>query len=697
MEQMEFEKLKLKDILEKYEEYIDDTKLELKNIYKLYNQDEAREREHNLKNRLYSLEVNVNKPYFARIDFDNENGVEDICYIGKVGVSNYDNEIVVVDWRAPISSLYYDSIIGKTSYKVNGDSINGNLKLKRQYNIENKQLIGFFDVDTVSNDDLLKPYLSINADARTKNIVATIQKEQNDIIRSDFSKNLIIQGVAGSGKTTVALHRIAYLAYNYRNLINNEQYMVIGPNKFFVNYISDMLPELNVNDVAQYDLVELTETFINQKLNLQDESEIIKKYLHGYKNDLPKIKTDLEYKNIIDTYFKDYFTNNINYKPITIYDFIVIDSTTIKQYWEEVLKRDYEDLKSAINRLISLLSKYCENNKETILSKINKHIELKMEDGADLLECRKMRTNMIDKFQSNINSIIKSHFKPMLKTSTAIYDDIKNNMNKYTSNKIILQNMNNNLKYEDLPALIYIEYKINGYKDFDKYRHIVIDEAQDYNTFSFIALQKIFPKASFSIYGDIAQSIYSYRSLDNWESIKNNFFKTVDIKYLNKSYRTTIEIMSEANKINKYLNLPEASAVIRHGNEVTYKKVLEAEEFIPLINELIADGKKSIAIISKDTEISNTLYLNLKNNINLTNISDKSVEYINGICTISCHLCKGLEFDAVIVNNINDFDINNILEMKLLYVAMTRALHSLVMTYTKKIPSLLEKNTINDN
>lgn len=690
MSQMEFEKLKLKDILEKYEEYINDTKLELKNIYKLYNQDEAKEREHNLKNRLYSLEVNVDKPYFARIDFDNENGLKDICYIGKVGVSNYDNEIIVVDWRAPISSLYYDSAIGKTSYKVNDDIINGNLKLKRQYNIENKQLIDFFDVDTVSNDDLLKPYLSVNADARTKNIVATIQEEQNDIIRSEFSKNLIIQGVAGSGKTTVALHRIAYLAYNYRNLIHNDQYMVIGPNKFFVNYISDMLPELDVNDVAQYDLVELAETFINQKLNLQNENEIIKKYLNGYKNELPKIKTDLEYKNIIDAYFKDYFTNNINYKSITIYDFVVIDPTTIEQYWEEVLKRDYDDLKSAINRLINLLSKFCENNKETILSKINKHIDLKIENGSDLLECRKMRTNMINKFQSNINSIIKNHFKLMFKKSTVIYDDIKNNMNKYTNNKILLQNIDNILKYEDLPALIYIEYKINGYKNFDKYRHIVIDEAQDYNTFSFIALQKIFPKASFSIYGDIAQSIYAYRSLDNWESIKNNVFKTIDIKYLNKSYRTTIEIMNEANKINKYLNLPEASAVIRHGNEVTYKKVLKTEEFIPLINELMADGKKNIAIISKDAETSNTLYLKLKNNINLTNISDKSVENINGICTISCHLCKGLEFDAVIINNVNNFDINNTLDMKLLYVAMTRALHSLVITYNDSIPRILQ-------
>ena len=690
MNQMEYEKLKLKNILEKYEEYIDDTKLELKNIYKLYNQDEAKEREHNLKNRLYSLEANVNKPYFARIDFDNNNGVEDICYIGKVGVSNYDNEVVIVDWRAPISSLYYDSALGSASYKVNDNIIYGNLKLKRQYNIENKKLIDFFDVDTVSNDDLLKPYLSVNADARTKNIVATIQKEQNDIIRSDFSKNLIIQGVAGSGKTTVAIHRIAYLAYNYRDIIKNNQYMVIGPNKFFINYISDMLPELDVNDVAQYDLIELAEIFINQKLNLQNENEIIKKYLNGYKNTLPKIKTSLEYKNIIDSYFNDYFHNSINIKPIKIYDLTIIDTSIISSYWSEVLKRNYDDLKSAIKRLTSLLSKYCDNHRETILLKISNHIDKKLESGKSITDCREMRKKMIEKFQSNINSIIKNHFKSMFRPSTIIYEELKENINKYTNNKIIIDNIDSILKYEDLPALMYIEYKINGYKDFDKYKHIVIDEAQDYNTFSFFTLKKIFPKASFSIYGDIAQSIYSYRSLDNWESLKNNVFNTIDIKYLNKSYRTTIEVMEEANKINKYLNLPQASAVIRHGDKVSYKKVLKLDELIPLINQLVASGKKSIAIISKDEETSTNLYSNLKEKVNLININDKNLKYIDGICTISCYLCKGLEFDAVIINNINDFNTSNILDMKLLYVAMTRALHSLIITYSNYIPSILQ-------
>ena len=173
----------------------------------------AEEKEKRLKKKLDRLEENINKPYFARIDFKSDTGVEDICYIGKIGVTNYDNEIIVVDWRAPISSLYYDSSLGKASYVVDGDTIEGILEKKRQYEIENRELIQFTDVDTVSNDELLKPYLGVKASERTKNIVSTIQQEQNEIIRSSLFQNRIIQGVAGSGKTTVALHRIAYLAY----------------------------------------------------------------------------------------------------------------------------------------------------------------------------------------------------------------------------------------------------------------------------------------------------------------------------------------------------------------------------------------------------------------------------------------------------------------------------------------------------
>lgn len=693
MDEMLIEKNKLKEITQKYDEFLEDTKLENKNVYKLHsNKEDAEKRKNYLTKKISSLEANSDKPYFARINFENENGINDNCYIGKIGISNYDNEVIIVDWRAPISSLYYDSSIGKASYKVNDEIITGNLKLKRQYDIENRQLKSFNDVDTVSNDELLKPYLGISADSRIKNIVSTIQQEQNEIIRNSLYKNLIIQGVAGSGKTTVALHRIAYLAYTYRDVINNDQYMVIGPNKFFVNYISKILPDLDVNDVSQYDLIELAENYIGEKIDLQDENQIIDQYLNNEITILPKIKTNLTWKSIIDNYFNDYYKKLLKDEPIAIKGFIVISYPTIKQCWEEAINKNYENLKSTVERCIVLLCRYIENNEETILSKVNRFIDDKVDNGESLDNCRKERELIRTKIKSNIKSIIRNHFNYMFHNATYFYTQIIKNISKYTTNIDITNNVDNLIRYEDLTSLMYINYKINGAEDYAKYRHIVIDEAQDYNDFTFYVLTKIFPKASFNIYGDIAQSIYAYRSLDNWESVKNNVFNnTIEIKTLNKSYRTTIEIMKEANKINILLNLPQANSVIRHGDKVEYIDTIDINIIKKTINEMREKGYKTIAIISKDLKQSKAMFSKLNNTLDIQNIISKEQEYSDGICTIPCHLCKGLEFDGVIINNANkdNFKQDNTLDMKLLYVAMTRALHKLVITYNVDLTRVL--------
>jgi len=422
MEQINVEKQHLNETLQKYDEFLSDTKLEFKNVYNLNtSKEEAQKRYNFLKNKIKTLETNINRPYFARIDFESNKGEKDVCYIGKVGVSNYDNEIVVVDWRAPISSLYYDSNIGNTEYLVDNHAITGKLLLKRQFEIQNRKLINYTDVDTVSNDEMLKPYLSNNADTRTKNIVSTIQKEQNEIIRHSIAKNLIIQGVAGSGKTTVALHRIAYLAYTYRNIIDNNQYMVIGPNKFFVNYISNILPELDVNDVKQFDLVELTENFIEEKLILEDEDNTINFYLNGNHSDLPKIKTSLKYKKIIDSFFYNYYKEIKSKKPIKINDFTIIDYSTIKKLWDECLTRNYDNLNAIVQRCTILLQNHFDEQKDSILTKLNKFIDDKIDSGIDINECRKERENIKTKILSNNKQIIKNYFKNMFKKTTVIY------------------------------------------------------------------------------------------------------------------------------------------------------------------------------------------------------------------------------------------------------------------------------------
>ena len=635
--------------IDKYNEVIDDSKLKLNNLRELYkhNYEAMLEEKFRLESEINSIEKAKSNPYFARIDFKSKNFF-DKCYIGKKGVTDYDNNVITVDWRAPISSLYYDSNVGECKYIAPEGIIEGNLLLKRQYTIEKGKLINFNDVDTVSNDELLKPYLSVSADNRLKNIVSTIQSEQNQIIREDMYKNLVIQGVAGSGKTTVALHRIAYLVYNNRELFKPSDYMVIGPNKFFVSYISNILPDLDVNGVTQNTLDELFLTYMKEDFKINNSLDIIKNT-----DEVSCYKVSMNMKKDIDDYFEQ--LEILPNEDFTVDKIKVLDKNYIKTIYEEINKNIFKNVKSRINRLILLLEKDIDENFSNISKKyINNEISHKN----------------IENFKSNINNYLKKYFVILNKKPKSIYMDILKIKGIYCSylNK-------NQINIEDIPALMYIKYKLSGSNDFDNYRHIVIDEAQDYGEFTFYSLNKLFKNASFSIYGDLAQSLYSYRSIDNWECLEK-IFNNFQILKLNKSYRTTIEIMEEANKINELLNLDKAIPVIRHGKEVSYTN----KEILDLINE-IKSRYKTIAIITKTQEEANNLYGKLKEKIKINLINSSNLNYDSDLNILPSYLSKGLEFDSVIIVGENGFDKNNKLEMKLLYVSMTRALHEL---YIKK-------------
>ena len=674
MEEMESEKQKLEDVLKDYKEYIEDTTLEMNNVFKLYqDKEEALKKKNLLERKLNVLKQNVEKPYFARIDFKNKKeNLTDICYIGKVGIINYDNKIIVVDWRAPISSLYYDSNVGNATYKVEEDVIDGELLLKRQYNIENQVLLSFNDVDTVSNDELLKPYLAVSVDARLKNIVSTIQSEQNEIIRSDIHKNLIVQGVAGSGKTTVALHRIAYLVYNYKDTISNNQYMVIGPNKFFINYISSVLPDLDVDDVRQYDLIEFTNNYLEENLKIES----------GYTS-LSKQKTSIEFLNIISNYLDNYFKDSCPTDDLKIKDFILLPNKKIKQVWEELNNKNYEVLFDKVDRAITLLDKYLIDNYQNTILRMNNYYDNELGKGKDILKIRTERTTTLEQLKKSYIPLLKKYFIKVIKKATTIYKEILSSLNNDN------YKYDRKIYYEDLPSLLYINYKMYGAKEYINMKHVVIDEAQDYNELTFYALKKIMKHSTFSIYGDLAQSLYPYRSLDKWEDIKVKVFNDkISIKYLSKSYRTSIEIMKEANKINKHLNLNEAEAVIRHADDVIYHKINNKYSDVEYyVNLFIEKGLKSIAIITKNQVESENIYQKLLNKINISIIDGTNQEYNGGICIITSKLSKGLEFDGVIVVDADEniYSSNNQLDMKLLYVSMTRAMHNLVVMYSEDL------------
>lgn len=641
---MEEELKNLKYTLEKYNEVIEDSNLKLKNLRELYknNYEAMLEEKFKLENSIKSIEKARKTPYFARIDFKS-NEHFDKCYIGKRGVIDYDNNIITVDWRAPISSLYYDSNVGLCEYQAPDGVIKGELLLKRQYTIENSKLINFNDVDTVSNDELLKPYLNVNADNRLKNIVSTIQSEQNKIIREDLNKNIVIQGVAGSGKSTVALHRIAYLTYNNKELYKPSDYMVIGPNRFFVTYISNILPDLDVNGVCQNTLEELFENYINEHYKINNCLDIIKE-----EDKTSKYKVSMKMQRKISQYFDNLII--LPSKDFVVENIKILGEKFIKNTYDDINKTIFKSIKSQMERLILILNKYINDNIEEISKRfINNKIEQKK----------------IDNFKQNINSYLKKYFNILNKNPKDIYIEILAELN-FDSKNI----KNNIINIEDITPLMYIKHKLSGSSELINYKHIVVDEAQDYGEFTFYTLNEIFENATFSIFGDLAQGLYPYRSLTNWEEI-SSFYKNFEILKLNKSYRTTIEIMEEANKINEILNLTKAVPVIRHGERVEYYS-----ENINKLLEKIKIKYKTIAIITKNMEDSINLYNEL-NSKEISLITSDNLNYDYKITILPSYLSKGLEFDAVILLHESKYNKNNILDMKLLYVSMTRALHKL--------------------
>lgn len=687
------EKEHLEYTIQEYETLIEETGIQLNTIKQNFTIDEdARfQMVDSLNQKIRLLKKDILKPYFARIDFKNEKDFKDICYIGKNGVINNDNEIITVDWRAPIATLYYDSNIGKCSYIGPDGIINGELLLKRQYEIENSILLSYSDVDIVSNDEILKPYLNVNSDNRLKNIVASIQSEQNEIIRKKIGSNIIVQGVAGSGKTTVALHRIAYLVYNYRNIIKPEQYMIIGPNKFFVNYISDVLPDLDVHNVKQLDFIELTKEILDEEFDVIDTED----------NESTYYKTSLKYRDVIDNYIKDLNNEVVPNVDLSMHGFSIMKHNHIRNIYENINEK-YDSLLSKVEKCIILIEKEIYNDNEKLILNSNKYIDdLYNEESDEKIKqkLKKQREELKNEIKNNCHNILKKYFKIINNSILKLYSNLLDNVDKYIDDRLILNYLKKDSKlikrkqieYEDLTSLIYLKYKVSGSSNYSNYRHIVIDESQDYNEFIFYTLKKLFNNATFSIFGDLAQSIYPYRSIENWDIINEKIMEA-QILNLSKSYRTSIEIMNEANKINSFLNLNKSEPVIRHGSIPQYIKIEDNEIIFNKIKEFLNNGYKTIAVISKNSEDSSDIYNYLKNKIDIINIDDNTDEYNGGICTITSKLSKGLEFDCVILNKVDNriFDINNRTDMKLLYVSMTRPLHELVITYKENLVKILK-------
>lgn len=720
--EFELEKEKLFKTIEIIKDILVDKEEELKNLFNNFigDREELWKIADMKKIHIRNLKTSVNKPYFARIDFtSDEDGKVSTVYIGKNGVIK-NTDIIVTDWRAPVSSLYYDAEIGRCSFEAPNGTISGNMSLKRQFEIELGELQEYFDVDLVSNDELLQKYLNSNNDARLKSIVSTIQKEQNDVIRKKIFDNIIIQGVAGSGKTTVALHRIAYLVYNYMKTIKQNQYLVIGPNPVFLKYIKSVLPDLDVSSVEQCTFEQFAQKYIDENISVNSSDKKVIDNIEGKNNsDVDKFKCSIKYKKMIDKFLKIYFYS-ITSKSLMLGNFEVIPQNIMREIFEGTEEVYSKDLNNKIEITIDRLCKYIEDNYDFITSRYNNYSFELFKNVQTDEEKNKMR-NMFSKdraeLSKNCRSILRKYFNKSKVSTIKLYKLFISSINDYDiynynniselKRKIQKNIKNNSYDFEDLSALIYIKTALGLNKNYERIKHTVIDEAQDLGEFNFYVLKESLPASTFSIFGDLAQSIYDYRGINNWNEVNEVMFSgNGEIVNFNKSYRTTAEIMESADDVLDSIGLSRSDMVVRHGNPVQVSEIEDANNIPEYIAEKICEykekGYKTIAVISKTDLLSNYINKALKMfGINIPNVTanDDLIDEKFRVCTISNQLAKGLEFDAVILNNANEeiYSSNSSLDMKLLYVALTRALHELDIVYSGTITKPLSGNLKKSN
>ncbi len=682
--------------------------------------------------RLKEIEKIKSKPYFARLDFKEKENTEEL-YIGKLSIIDKDTHIpIVIDWRTPIANLYYDGRVGKASYECLDGTIEGEILLKRQFIIENGKLERYSDIDLTTNDELLQQALGQNADSRLKNIVATIQEEQNKIIRADMFKPLVIQGVAGSGKTTIALHRIAYLIYNHEQEFNPEEFMIIAPNKFFLNYISNILPDLGVENVKQCTFEEFASETIGKKLKISDENEKLVKIVNNESKDIDtkiliqesKFKSSIQFKKIIDQYLE-----KIEKDLLPKEDF-VIEGYTVMKYEElqNLFLNTYLDdciadrILKIKRDLIFNLRQHSQNIINKIKEERTKSIQRLYLANLTEEEIQKNRVKIFEE-KENILKLLEEKIEKIAEMYTKnikLYDgvyyytdfiknyvgtlDIEKNLKDYLIENTYSNLKKNSITYEDLAPILYLQYRIKGISSKERLKHVVIDEAQDYGEFQFDVLKTILNSNSLTILGDIYQGVHYYRGIENWgHFIDVEFGKDIaEFRVLSKTYRTTKEIMNVAN--NVLMKLPEyerenivlGEPVIDIKDCVTYNKCENLKEIIAKVNEkidkYIKEKYKSIAIIGKDKKECEYIYKELskiRKDINL--IQSKDSNYEAGINIVPSYLAKGLEFDCVIVFNANEEKYKeNSLDIKILYVVLTRAMSKLDICYLNNVTKLLE-------
>ena len=597
-------------------------------------------------------------PYFGRIDFleKKENSKVMPIYIGIHTFYDPESRATLIhDWRAPVSSMFYDHELGEAGYRSPSGEIKGVISLKRQYRIRGGKMEFMIESALTVHDDILQKELSSNVDDKMKNIVATIQREQNQIIRNEDIRTLIIQGVAGSGKTSIALHRIAYLLYTFRDSISSKDILIISPNKVFSDYISNVLPELGEETVPETSMEQILSGVLEHKYKYQTYFGLVNELLEkpssslidriaykasfGFISELDKFILHIE-----NTYFKA--------ADVKLTKYITIPAPFIE---EQYLRFN----RYPIRRRFDAMADYM----------------------LDMLKIQ---------YAFTVTTAGRNLLKKEIRLMFAGNNDIQvyKDFFKWTNNPgMFKMRKGHTLEYSDLAPLAYLHLALEGSGNQPfRVKHLLIDEMQDYSPIQYKVIQKLFPCRK-TVLGDAGQSVNPYGS-STAETIQKSLTAS-EIMKLCKSYRSTFEITDFAQKIHPNAEL---EPVARHGEKPQILQFGSAVEELSGIMGLIStyrkSGYKSLGIICKTEQQAREMADMLKSYANdISFLSSQSSAFVQGIVIISAHMAKGLEFDEVIIPQTDERNYRSEIDKSMLYVAVTRAMHRLTLTFHEARPT----------
>ncbi|MCM8710695.1 AAA family ATPase [Clostridium sp. SYSU_GA19001] len=616
--------------------------------------------------RLKELTILLSAPYFGRVDFKEENfeGVDTI-YVGRFGMTpEGEYEPVVVDWRAPISSLFYTSRLGENSYMAPAGRIDVNILLKRQFIIKKGKLLGMFDSALDVKDDILQMVLSGNTTSKLRDIIMTIQEEQDNLIRQPKDKTIVVDGVAGSGKTTIALHRVAYLLYNYRDTLQ-DKVLILGPNSIFMEYIGTVLPSLGEVGVRQTTFRDFAIDILGIS-NVMNFKDYMEKVLKNDKEFISEIihKSSMDYVKELDDFITKLDDEYFKVQSVKFYDKVVADKEEIEKLFKDYYKNMPLFRRSKkIKRIIYLKLRDVRDEK---VRKIQKEYNEKISKlSKSELEIHETSLNLMRKIQ--IREVISEVMRAKKELTWINNADCLELYNEFNGYKKLTQ--------DDLAPVLYLKIRLEGLRIKEETKHVVIDEAQDYSAVQFLVIKELTRCSSMTIVGDSNQRLLPLKGITPMLGIEEILpALTVEYFKLDKSYRSTKEIMEYANK---FLKDNRIVPLVRNGEAVIEETISSEEELIDKIydalHKLQQKEYENIAVLCRDLEETDRIGKVLKEREHVKVIDREDIIYTGGIVVIPSYFAKGLEFDAVILVQ----DTKREGESKLNYVMATRALHEL--------------------